>query len=203
MQIVQSADPKVIDTVVNALQTGGIIVFPSDTCYGVGCDATNHDAVSRLLEYKERPVGKPIAVYVTDKEMAKQYVEINATASRLYDKYLPGALTIISRFTNGIDHRLVSPENTLGIRIPDHQLMLAIVRRLGKPLAASSANGAGKDTPYSISEIIGATRTWQQDMVNLAIDGSQIPPVPPTTVVDTTSEPPRIVRQGGLLIASY
>src|SRR3989344_8426246 len=87
---------SVLEEATGVLNRGGLIIYPTETCYGVGVDATNPDAVKKLLSYKERPEGKAISVAVADEAMAREYVDVNETAQNLYENFLPGPITVIS-----------------------------------------------------------------------------------------------------------
>ena len=109
-----------IASAVKILQAGGLIIFPTETCYGAGVDATNPQAVNKLLAYKTRREGKPLSIAVTDKTMASKYVKLNTTAVNLYTKFLPGPLTIVSRARHQVATGIESETGTLAIRIPDY-----------------------------------------------------------------------------------
>src|SRR3972149_9381448 len=96
MKIVNE-DKKSIGLAVEVLNRGGLVVYPTETLYGIGADATNPEAIKKLTEYKNRPFGKPYSIAVTDREMAEEYVELNETAKNLYREFLPGPLTVISK----------------------------------------------------------------------------------------------------------
>jgi len=97
MVILKSNNNNVIDEVVAVLKRGGLVVFPTETVYGIGADATNTAAIKRLNKYKMRPLGKPYSVAVADQRMAEEYVELNETAKNLYMKFLPGPMTVVSK----------------------------------------------------------------------------------------------------------
>ena len=93
----QTDSGQLIQETVKVLQEKGMVVYPTETCYGLGVDATNQEAVDKLLQYKERPEGKAIAIAAVDEKMASQYVCLNETARNVYQHFLPGPLTVISR----------------------------------------------------------------------------------------------------------
>src|SRR5690606_513305 len=105
-------DKNLIETVCQVLNNGGLIIYPTETAYGVGVDATNPQAVSKLLEYKKRPEGKAISIAVDSENMAANYVDINIQAKNFYRTFLPGPVTIISNSTGKVDKRLESEKNT-------------------------------------------------------------------------------------------
>ena len=189
---------QVIEQAVAVLAQGDIVIYPTETCYGVGVDATNQEAVDRVLAYKAKREGKPLSIAVTDKKMAAEYVEINEQAENLYDSFLPGPVTVISKSLGNVAKGIESEDNTQGIRIPDHQLILAIVEKLDKPVTSTSANASYKKTPYSVSDILDNLTQKQKDLVGLIIDAGQLPRRPASTVVDTTLNELTTLRQGSI-----
>lgn len=189
-------DPKIIDEAVKVLKAGGIIIFPTETCYGVGVDATNLQAVSKVLTYKKRPEGKAISIACASKEMASKYVKINKQADAIYKTLLPGPITVISESTGMVDKRLESEKKTLGIRIPKYQLLLDLIERFGKPITSTSANSSGKKTPYVIEDILENISQKQLELVDLIIDAGELPKNLPSTVIDTTSDHLQTYRKG-------
>lgn len=198
MDIVDSQDSNIVDRAVSVLKSGGLIVYPTETAYGVGVDATNLRAVSRLLEYKKRPEGKAISIGCSDKSMAEEYVEINSTAENIYTQFLPGPVTVISKSKGKVDERLESENGTLGIRIPDAEPILTIIKGFGKPVTTTSANSAGKKTPYSIKDVLDTLSERQKALIDLMIDGGTLPKRQTSTVIDTTTEQLKTYRQGSI-----
>jgi len=197
MEVISIENTKLaLKAAVKCLKEGGILIFPTETAYGVGVDATNAEAVTRLLSYKKRPEGKAISIGVSSKAMAKDYVDINKVASNLYDNFLPGALTVISQSKHKTDNRLESEQGTLGIRIPNYKFILDVIESFGKPITTTSANSSGKKTPYSIEDILNNISKKQEGLIDVIIDAGELPHNPPSTVIDTTSEELTIHRQG-------
>lgn len=194
----ESTTQAVIDTAVATLQAGGLILFPTETTYGAGVDATNPAAVEKLLAYKTRREGKPLSIAVTDKNMASEYVQINESASKLYDRFLPGPVTVVSKGKGVVAPGVESEFGTLGVRIPDYDLMLQILKQFGKPITATSANGSGKKRPYSIKDVFNHISDKQKSLIDLVIDAGTLPTNPPSTVIDTTLSTPVAVRKGSI-----
>jgi L-threonylcarbamoyladenylate synthase len=197
-----TSQEQVISWAVEILSKGGLIIYPTETCYGLGADAVNSQAVDKLLEYKGNRAGKAISVAVTDKSMAENYVEINSTANNLYNKFLPGPVTVVSQSKNRLAPAIQAGQPNLGIRIPDHQLILEIVKCLGRPVTSTSANTSGKKPPYSLADWQKYTSKKKQAMIDLFLDAGQLKPAPPSTVVDTTLQEPKVIRQGSIDISS-
>lgn len=191
-------DQEVIKKTVETLKSGGLIIFPTETCYGVGVDATNQSAVNKLLEYKERPEGKAISIGVCDKEMASIYVDINSVASKVYRNFLPGPVTVISSSKNKVAKGLASERNTLGVRIPDHKLIREIIKEFDKPITMTSANLNGRKTPYQIEDVLNNISEKSKGLIDLIIDAGKLPSNPPSSVIDTTSEDVVLIREGSI-----
>lgn len=196
METIDSKDQNVISRAAEVLNKGGLIIYPTETAYGVGVDATNSAAVSKLLEYKKRPEGKAISIGCFSKDMAEKYVEVNETAANIYQNFLPGPVTVISKSKGLVDKRLESENNTLGIRIPDAEPILTIIKEFGKPVTTTSANSSGKKTPYSVQDVLDTLSNKQKDLIDLIIDGGKLPQRQTSTVIDTTTEELQTYRQG-------
>lgn len=196
MKQITATDTNIINTAIKTLESGGLIIFPTETAYGVGVDATNKDAVTKLLDYKKRPEGKAISIAVASKRQAQKYVEINAEADNFYNNFMPGPVTIISNSLGNVDARLEAENGTLGVRIPNYKLMLDILEKFQKPITATSANISGGKTPYSISDILDNIPKKNAELIDLIIDGGTLPRNPPSTVIDTTTNDLTIIRAG-------
>ncbi len=186
----------VISQAIKTLKTGGLVIYPTETCYGAGVDATNPKAVNKLLSYKTFRQGKPISIAVTDQSMASNYVTPNTSAKNLYKKFLPGPLTVISKSKGKVAPYIESSTKTVGIRIPDYPLIIRIIKNLDKPITATSANVSYKKRPYSVKDILENTSKKQQNLIDLIIDAGTLPKHPSSTVVDTTLDDPLILRTG-------
>ena len=223
------SEPEVISQAVSFLQAGGLVIYPTETVYGAGVDAANHQAVAKLAKFKSRPLGKPYSVAVADQKMAEQYVILNQTAKNLYRTFLPGPLTVISKGVagegtplersqpvkrvgedvgagwspteprpGGLAPGVASETGTLGIRISSYPLVTAIVKKLGRPVTATSANAAYKKRPYKISDILDNISLKQKNLIDLIIDAGQLPRRDPSTVIDTTLDDPVTLRVGDI-----
>ncbi|WKZ30920.1 MAG: L-threonylcarbamoyladenylate synthase [Candidatus Dojkabacteria bacterium] len=188
----------VVDRAVEVLASGGIVVYPTETCYGIGVDATNQAAVDRLMKYKSRREGKPLSVAVTGREMAAKYVEINDLADNLYENYLPGPITVVSKGLGQVAAGVESEYGTLGIRVPDYKLILDIVEKFGKPVTSTSANVSYKPRPYDIDTLLKNCSEQQKGYLDLILDAGVLPKNEPSTVVDTTLNSLNVMREGTL-----
>lgn len=189
-------DKNAVSEAVRVLGGGGLVVYPTETLYGIGADATNQKAVNKLTEYKNRPFGKPYSIAVTDISMAEKYVQLNKTARDFYEKFLPGPLTVVSKGKHVLAKGVESEDGTLGVRIPNYKLVIDIVRKFGKPITSTSANASYKKRSYSVSDILDNLSEKQKKLIDLIIDAGALPPNEPSTVIDTTLDDLVVLRQG-------
>lgn len=138
---------------VAALRSGGIILYPTDTVWGLGCDATDSEAVNRIFDIKQRPDAKSMLILASGMNMAEQYVgSVPEAARRLLDN-TDRPTTVIYDGARDIDTRLIADDGSIGIRIPDDGFCQALCRELGHPIVSTSANISGQPTPRSFAEI--------------------------------------------------
>jgi L-threonylcarbamoyladenylate synthase len=191
---------KAIDLAVETLKQGGLVIYPTETVYGIGTDATNEAAIRKLNNYKRRPLGKPYSIAVENIKMAEKYARLNKTARSLYKEFLPGPLTIISTGRHILAPGVESETGTIGIRIPDYKIVLDIIKKFKKPITATSANASYQKRPYKISDILDNISQKQKKMIDLILDAGTLPENEPSTVIDTTLDDPVILRQGDIKI---
>lgn len=194
LKLTTNNQQEIIDTACQVLAAGGLVIYPTETVYGIGVDATNPQAVEKLLKYKTRREGKPLSVAVKNQAMAEQYVKLTDQAKNFYQKFLPGPYTIISQGKNQVAPFVESEFGTLGIRIPDFPLITDLVAKFNKPVTATSANASGKKRPYTIQDIFDHISDKQKNLLDLVIDAGKLPPNEPSIVIDTTLSTPLEVR---------
>jgi len=176
------------------LKAGGVVVFPMDTVYGVGADASNEGAVARIYAVKGRPADRPLQLSLADPEdLQRVAADLSRDALSLARRFLPGPLTLVVRRAGTVAATVAAGGGTIGVRVPDHAVPLRLARLVG-PLAVTSANVSGQPAPITAEE---ASRQIGH-RVDLVLDGGPCPLAGESTVVDVTVSPPRIVRQGVL-----
>ncbi|MBI2075868.1 MAG: threonylcarbamoyl-AMP synthase [Candidatus Aenigmarchaeota archaeon] len=185
--IIKAKYKNAISAAVRVLKKGGIIIYPTETSYGIGADAANSDAIKKIFRIKIREKGKQISIIVSSLSMAKEYAVIGILTKKLAQKFMPGPLTLISKKKNlpGI-----LSKNTIAWRIPSHAFALALVKKFGKPITATSANKSGKPQMYKINNVIKSF----PGSVDLIIDAGNLPRQRPSTIFDTINQ--KIVRKG-------
>ena len=175
---------RAVEEAVERLRSGGLVVYPTETCYGLGAAVDDLRAVERVYRVKRRPFDRPLTVIVADVEMWSRYAYITPEASKLIRRFLPGPLTIILWKKPTVPD-LVNPDR-IGARISSHPVAQALVERLGKPITATSANLHGGPNPYKVEEVC--------EGVDLVLDYGELPRRPPSTIVDLTVKPPAVYR---------
>lgn len=185
-----------ISKAVDILRSGGLVIFPCETVYGIACDCLSPKAVKKLTEYKERPFGKPFAIMCSSQKMAENYVDLNPTAEKLYKKFLPGPVTVVSTGKNKVAPGVESETGTLGVRIPDYPFMIKLIEKFGRPIVATSANASYQKRPYKITDVLENVSDKQKSLIDLVIDAGTLPENEPSTVIDTTLDNPVVLRQG-------
>jgi L-threonylcarbamoyladenylate synthase len=177
----------IVERAVQVLRRDGIIVYPTDTVYGLGGDAFSDDAILRVYEAKNRPLGKPTSVAVSDTEMLCAIACADDPALDLIGRFLPGPVTFVLEARSCIPSLLTGGTGRIGVRIPAHDLALRIISGFDSPITATSANVSGERDPVSPGEV--------RVPYDLLVDGGVLPGAP-STVVDLVEG--RILRRGAL-----
>lgn len=193
-----SQKKKIISTICNALQRGALVVIPSDTVYGLAADATNQKAVDALLQFKKRPPGKAISVFVENLSHAQHFVSIDKNRQQMLRRLLPGPFTIVLPYKGGLARGLASEKNTLGIRLPNFPFIKELLMQYGKPLTATSANVSGDSPHYAIDPLLATLSDKKQRLIDLMVDAGKLPLNKLSTVIDITSSKVRILRRGDI-----
>lgn len=181
---------------VDLLKSGEVVAFPTETVYGLGGIATNDDAVLKIYEAKGRPSDNPLIVHVgTIEEIDRYVMAISPKAKKCMDTFWPGPLTIICKVRPGVlSEKVTAGLDTVGLRMPNHPVALKLLRQLGEPVAAPSANRSGKPSPtegYHVEEDL-------KGRIPMILDGGATGIGVESTVIDLTLETPTILRPGGV-----
>ncbi len=186
---------QVINNTITTLKSNGLVIFPSDTVYGLLCDAESSKAVQKLILFKNRPPGKAISVFC-DFKLINKLVKINKQQQEIIKEILPGPFTVIIPSRHIVNKLLESEKECLGIRIPSFQMINRLIQEYGKPLTATSANLAGRSPHYSVSSLFSEISKKQADLIDLIVDAGTLPRNKPSTVVDLTLPSIKILSQG-------
>jgi L-threonylcarbamoyladenylate synthase len=188
------SEPASLDRALALLRAGEPIAFPTDTVYGVGAAALNAAAVARLYTVKRRPLTQAIPLLIADEaDLPLVADEVTPTARRLA-RLWPGALTLVVKAAPGLPSELLAGGATVAVRLPDHTWLRALMRALGMPLAATSANLHGGRDPRTAADVA----TQLGGVLPLVVDGGPTPGPLPSTIVDCVGDEPRLLRAGAL-----
>lgn len=192
-ELIRVKEGNAIERAIEILEQGGLVAFPTDTVYGLGARAFDPRAVSRLYEAKGRTGSKAIPILIASLEQAELVVkELHAQALALARDFWPGPLTIILQRKKSLPLDL-SAKDTVGIRIPDHPVALVLLEAAG-PLAVTSANISGQANARTANEVLKNL----DGKVELILNGGTTPGGRPSSIIDCTVDPVRIVRHGPL-----
>ncbi|MEM3759626.1 MAG: L-threonylcarbamoyladenylate synthase [Candidatus Bathyarchaeia archaeon] len=187
-------EDEAIRAAANIIKSGGLVAFPTETVYGLGADALNSKAVLALFEAKKRPLDNPPIVHVGEIENVYKLVkEIPPKAEMLMRKFWPGPLTLIFKRSDVVPSVTVAGLDTIAIRMPKHNVALALLRESNCPIAAPSANLAGKPSPTSANHVLEDLNS----RIDAVLDAGPTNIGVESTVLDMTVEPPQILRPGG------
>ncbi len=190
---------EIVKKTIEVLKNGGLVVFPSDTVYGLLVDAKNQKAVEKLIKFKNRPPGKPISVFVPNLEMMEKYVSVDNRKKHLLKELIPGPFTVILESKHKVESLLESEKGTLGVRIPDYPLITKLVGVFAAPVTATSANLSGRSPHYSVESLINELGKDKKEFIDLVIDAGKLPRNKPSTIIDLTEPKVRILRKGEII----
>ena len=196
-QILPATDTEAFGHAVRLLRAGKVIAFPTDTVYGVGASGFNERAIEQLYVVKNRERGKAIPYLLADaKDLPLVAREISNAARLLAEKFLPGGLTLVVPAHDRVPKILIAGGDSVAVRVPNHPTTRALIDSLGSPLAATSANISGGRDPASAREVLAQL----DGRIPMILDGGPTRENIPSTVVDVTVTPPKILRVGVITI---
>ncbi|MBF0163523.1 MAG: threonylcarbamoyl-AMP synthase [Magnetococcales bacterium] len=188
----KNPQPRLIAQAVEILREGGVIVYPTDTTYGLGCGISSRKGVERIMRIKQLANSHQLSILVSDLSDIAHYARVDNATYRLLKRFLPGPYTFILDATREVPKSILPRRKTIGLRIPDHPICLELLKSLGEPLLSTSMRFANEteilSDPYIIHE-----RT--DHLVDLVIDAGLLP-ASPSTVVDLTGSAPEVLRAG-------
>lgn len=193
------SDPNAVRDAAAILRRGGLLGIPTETVYGLGADALNEDAVSRIFLAKGRPQDNPLIIHVPDASWLERYCrDVPPAAYQLAERFWPGPLTMILPRRDIVPLQTTGGLETVGVRCPNHPVTLAIIEAAGVPIAAPSGNTSGRPSPTTAAHMI-------EDMdgrIDGIVDGGPCTVGVESTIIDLTVAPPRLLRPGGLPLES-
>ena len=189
-------EPPIIARASQILLSGGVVVYPSDTVYSLAANALDDRAVAKIFKIKGREKGKPIHVLVRDMAMIRELVEVTKMAENLIQKFYPGFLNIVLKSRGRVSPLLTAGTGTLGVRIPNFEVTRQLALQSNLPYTGTSANPSGGQSPHSLSQLFSQFSAESLALIDLILDAGDLPPVSPSTVLDLSQDPPKMVRDG-------
>ena len=175
------------------LRAGKVVVFPTETFYGLAADARNEAAVRRVASLKGRDLDQPIGLIVADGVMVKQVVrEVPPRAERLIRRFWPGPLTLVLTAREGLSGLLCNPDGGVGIRVSSHPMAAALVQGLGSPITATSANPSGAEPARTVKQ----ARSYFSEAIHTYLDGGELKAQRGSTVLNMQNDCFKIIREG-------
>ncbi|MBI4851170.1 MAG: threonylcarbamoyl-AMP synthase [Acidobacteria bacterium] len=190
-----------IDKAAQTIKNGGVVAFPTDTFYGLGCDPFNASSVEKIYQLKNRPSYKAILLLISSLEGLDKCIVLEKLTKKqqkyfqiLTTNFWPGPLTIVLPASDLLPKNLVSTENTVGIRYPNYELAQRLTKAVGGAITATSANLSGQPNVETASEVF----LQLGNRLDYILDGGKSPGGKPSSVIDLTIEPPNLVREGAI-----
>ncbi len=184
-------EPRKIKKAVDALNAGEVIGYPTDTVYGLGCDISNKKALDRLYQIKGMDRAHPLAFICPDLSEIARYAVVDNQVYRVLRRFLPGPYCFILEATREVPRILQTKRKTIGIRVPKHEIITAVVRELGRPVISTTAQRADSEQPHVDAREIDDDFSGLGLVIDAGAGG-----VVPTTVIDLTASPPVVIREG-------
>jgi len=197
---INEAKNEAVEAAIEVLKSGGVIVYPTETCYGIGVDLTQPEAVERLWRFKGEREGKPVLAAISSLKMAEEYTDISVLGKKVVQKYWPGPVAIVALSKGKIAKKAQGETDTIGLRMSANILVTEIVESLGKPISSTSANISGGNNPYSLDQFLEETPKERVSIIDLFVDAGELPQNRPSTVIDTRGETLKVLRQGEVVV---
>lgn len=191
----ENPDRDAITFASGILRSGGLVAFPTETVYGLGANAFNEQAVKKIFEVKGRPADNPLIVHIAEYDQMEALADhFPRTGKRLAESFWPGPLTLVVNGSNRLPDIVAAGLDTVAIRMPDNKVTLELIRALGSPIVGPSANISGRPSPTTAQHVYDDLN----GKIDLILDAGPAQIGVESTVVDVTSQPPLILRFGGL-----
>jgi L-threonylcarbamoyladenylate synthase len=194
----KSLSEREFDAIVSVLRAGGVIGFPTDTAYGLAADPFNDEAVATIFKLKGRPDGKPILLLADCISMVERVARPTPLFAAVAQAYWPGPLTMILPAVSTLPESVTAGTQTIGVRWPIAPFATALMQRFGRPLTATSANGSGQPTCVTAKEV----EAQLGSSLELLVDGGELPARSGSTILNLTTDPPTLLREGPVSFAS-
>jgi len=187
-QLIPGKEQAIVEKAARLMKTGGVVVFPTESSYGLGVDATNETAIKKLAAIKQQPEEKNVSIIVAELEQAEAFGKIGEEARKLVERFMPGPLTLVVEKKFGVPDVLA--EKTIAFRISSNKIARMLCTELGNAITATSANLHGRPSIYSGREVVKQFN----NRVHMIIDAGELPRNSPSTIYDVEGK--RILRNG-------
>jgi len=182
----------IIKKLVGILKKGGVIVYPTDTVYGLLADATKEKAIKKIFKIKKRSFKNPIPIFIRDIKMAKELAFINRKQENFLKMVWPGRVTVVLKRKNVLPRIIFGGEKTIGLRIPDYKLVDLLLKEINHPLTGTSANISGKPASTKIREVL--KQFEKKEKPDFVLDAGNLKPSLPSVVIGLTGKKMKILR---------
>lgn len=185
---------KVIDQTATIIKQGGLVIFPTETVYGIGALMRNKKAVDKIYQLRNRPKNKAVLILIASKKDLDKFAYLNLRAKKIINKFWPGPLTVILKKKNNIPNFITANRKTVAIRLPENKFLLNLIKKIGQPIIAPSANISGRKSPLLAKE------TFKDffGKVDLILDAGRTKYQKESTILDLTGKLPKVLRQGAI-----
>ena len=187
----ENPQKRLIDKAVEILKSGGVIAYPTDTIYGIGCDIMNKKAIEAIYRLKDRDQKTPFSFICSDLTNISDYAKVSNYAYKTMKRLLPGPYTFILPGSRMVPKIMLTKRKTAGIRVPDHNICIELVKTLGNPIISTSATMPGDKSINDASLI----HDYFSNTIDLVIDGGTVPGEP-SSVISLLDEEPTVIRKG-------
>jgi tRNA threonylcarbamoyl adenosine modification protein (Sua5/YciO/YrdC/YwlC family) len=187
----ENPQPRLVSQVVDTLKKGGVVAYPTDTTYGIGCSIFSKKGIERIYLIKQREKKKPFSFICTDLSEIARYAKVSNYAFRVLKRLLPGPYTFVLEANSIVPDLLLTKQRTVGIRIPDNKICLAIVKELGHPIVTTSANLSGEEpigNPWQVEDDMGK-------LLDIVVDGGDLT-ADVSSVISLIGDVPEVLRKG-------
>jgi len=182
---------RMMEASMEALRDGELIIYPTDTIYGIGCDMKNSKALEKLNRLKNRPTNKSFSFICNNMSEAAHFARISNAAHRVMKRFLPGPYTFVLPMGSGVPKKMASADHAVGIRIPNHPITLALAKEFGSPIITTSVNTSNEQPINAIGDLSHMFTS----AVAVIIDGGPLENQP-SSIIDFTEDIPRVIREG-------
>ena len=191
---VNNASDLIINEAAEIIKAGELVAFPTETVYGLGANGFDESACKKIYEVKNRPPIKPLSLMVADFDMINKIADVTPLAEKLIKKFLPGPLTLILPKREIVPDFVTADQKTVGIRMPDNEIALTLIKAADCPIAAPSANISGEESPTTAEEVLKSFNK----KIPLILDGGTCKFKISSTIIDLSGECPIIRREGAI-----